>query len=87
VADQLALTLNATAPGTYRQRGTSPLQRLFRAHLPNLLGGYDVEFAARLGKYRLERIDPDCKSEYWRPFGSKVFHSVSFNGRGFAHEG
>ena len=87
MADQLALTLDATAPDTDRQRGTSSLQRLFRAHLPKLLGLYDAEFAARLGKYRLERINPDCKSEYWRPFGSKVFHSVSFNGRGFAHEG
>jgi hypothetical protein len=87
VADHLAPSLDATTPGTYRQRGTSSLQRLFRAHLPNLLGGYDVEFTARLGKYRLERIDPDGKSEYWRPFSSKVFHSVSFNGRGFAHQG
>jgi len=56
VADQLALTLDATAPDTDRQRGTSSLQRLFRAHLPKLLGRYDAEFAARLGKYRLERI-------------------------------
>jgi len=41
----------------------------------------------RAGTYRLERINPDCKSEYWRPFSCKVFHSVSLNGRGFAHEG
>jgi hypothetical protein len=56
VADQLALALDSTAPGIYRQRGTSSLQRLFRAHLPELIGRYDAEFAARLGKYRRERI-------------------------------
>ena len=56
VADQLALALDATAPGTYRPRGTSSLQRLFRAHLPELLGRYDAEFAARLGTHRQERI-------------------------------
>lgn len=31
MADQPALDLEATPPGTYRQRGTSALQRLFRA--------------------------------------------------------
>ena len=56
MADQLALALDSTAPGIYRQRGTSSLQRLFRAHLPELIGRYDAEFAARLGKYRRERI-------------------------------
>jgi hypothetical protein len=56
VADQLALALDATAPGTYRPRGTSSLQRLFRVHLPELLARYDPEFAARLGKYRQQRI-------------------------------
>ena len=45
-----------TAPGTYSPRGTSSLQRLFRVHLPELLGRYNAEFAARLGKYRQERI-------------------------------
>ena len=56
MADQLALALDATAPGTYRPRGTSSLQRLFRANLPELLELYDAEFAVRLGKYRQGRI-------------------------------
>ena len=56
VADQLALAMDATAPGTYRPRGTSSLQRLFRAHLSEILRRYDSEFAARLGKYRREHI-------------------------------
>jgi hypothetical protein len=55
VADQLALPLDATPPGTYRQRGTSSLQRLFKAHFPELVARYDAEFARRLGKYRLQR--------------------------------
>jgi hypothetical protein len=38
--------MDAAAPGTYRERGTSSLQRLFRAHLPELLGRYDAEFGA-----------------------------------------
>ena len=56
VADQLALPLDATPPGTYRQRGTSSLQRLFRTHFPELLARYEAEFASRLGKYRRGRI-------------------------------
>ena len=56
MADQLALALDAIAPGTYRPRGSSSLQRLFHAHLPELLERYDAEFAARLGKYRQGRI-------------------------------
>ena len=56
VADQLALPLDATLPGTYRLRGTSSLQRLFRAHFPELLARYESEFAKQLGKFRLERI-------------------------------
>ena len=56
VAVQLALPLDATPPGTYRQRGTSSLQRLFRAHFPELVARYDAEFATQLGKFRLERI-------------------------------
>jgi hypothetical protein len=97
VAGQLALPLDTTAPGTYRPRGTSSLQRLFRAHLPELLGRYDAEFASRLGTYPRERIaksverfldcgdyskgiarikctNPECTSEYFRPFSCKVFH-------------
>ena len=49
VADQMALSLDAT-PGTYRQRGTSSLQRLFRAHFPELVARYEAEFAKRLGR-------------------------------------
>ena len=56
MADQLALSLDATPPGTYRQRGTSSLQRLFRAHFAELTARYETEFAKRLGKFRLERI-------------------------------
>jgi hypothetical protein len=56
VAGQLALSLDATPPGTYRQRGTSSLQRLFRAHFPELVARYDAEFAKQLGRFRLERI-------------------------------
>ena len=56
VADQLALPLDATPPGSYRQRGASSLQRLFRAHFTELVTRYEDEFAKRLGKFRLERI-------------------------------
>jgi hypothetical protein len=56
VADQLVLSLDTTPPGTYRQRGISSLQRLFRAHLSELVARYETEFAKRLGKFRLERI-------------------------------
>ena len=56
MADQLALSLDATPPGTYRQRGVSSLQRLFRAHFAQLVARYEAEFAKRLGKFRLERI-------------------------------
>ncbi len=59
MADQLALPLDATPPGTYRQRGTSSLQQLFRAHFPEPLARYESEFAKQLGKFRLERI---CKA-------------------------
>ena len=34
VANQLGLSPDATPPGTHRQRGTSCLQLLLRAHLP-----------------------------------------------------
>ena len=56
MADQLALSLVATSPGIYRQRGVSSLQSLFRAHFPRLVARYEAEFAKRLGKFRLERI-------------------------------
>jgi hypothetical protein len=97
VADQLALSLDATPPGTYRQRGVSSLQRLFRAHFLELSARYEAEYAARLGKFPLPRItkavarfldcgdytkgiarikctNPECKSEFFRPFCCKVFH-------------
>ncbi|MGA2615417.1 MAG: transposase [Spirochaetia bacterium] len=32
------------------------MQRLFRAHFPQLVARYEAEFARRLGKFRLERI-------------------------------
>jgi hypothetical protein len=55
VADQLPLSLDATPPGTYRQQGTSSLQRLFRTHFPELTARFE-EFAKRLGRFRLDRI-------------------------------
>ena len=112
MAVQLALSLDATPPGTYRQRRTSSLQRLFRVHFPELVTRYESEFATQLGKFRLERIskavqrflacgdyplsgsgvssrrescrgiarikctNPDCGSEYFRPFSCSVFHSL-----------
>jgi hypothetical protein len=48
--------MDATAPGTYRPRGTSSLQRLLRANFPELLARHDPESAVRLGKYRQQRI-------------------------------
>jgi hypothetical protein len=52
----MALSLDASPPGTYRQRGTSSLQRLFRAHFRDLHARYEADFAKRLGRFRLERI-------------------------------
>ena len=52
----MALSLDASPPGIYRQRGTSSLQRLFRAHFPDLHAHYEADFAKRLGRFRLERI-------------------------------
>jgi len=98
VADALALEPQAAAaPGTYRQRGISSLQRLFRTHFPEFAARYDVDYARRLGRSRLQRItraverflecgdytqgvarirctNPDCRTEYFRPFSCKVFH-------------
>jgi Transposase zinc-binding domain len=56
VADALALELQAAPPGSYRQRGANPLQRLFRAHFAELVARYEADFAKRLGKFRLQRI-------------------------------
>ena len=56
VADQLALSLDATPRGIYRQRGVSSLQGLFKAHFSELVARYDAEFAKCLGTFRLERI-------------------------------
>ena len=56
MADQLGLSLDATPPGTYRQRGTSSLQRLFRTHFPELCARYESTYASRLGRLRLQRI-------------------------------
>ena len=61
VADQLELSLDTRPPGTFRQRGTSSLQRLFRAHFPELVA-------------RIKCTNPRCKAEYFRPFSCKVFH-------------
>jgi hypothetical protein len=52
----MALSLDASPPGIYRQRGTSSLQKLFRAHFPDLHARYEADFAKRLGRFRLERI-------------------------------
>ena len=56
MADAVALELQAAAPGTYRQRGVSSLQRLFRSHFPEFAARYDVDYARRLGRSRLQRI-------------------------------
>ena len=97
MADALALELQAAPPGTYRQRGASSLQRLFRTHFPEFAADYDAHYARRLGRFRLPRItraverflecgdytkgvarirctNPDCRTEYFRPFSCKVFH-------------
>ena len=56
MADQLALSRDATPPGAHRQRGVGSLQRFFRAHFSELVARYEAEFAKRLGRFRLERI-------------------------------
>jgi hypothetical protein len=56
VADALALELQAAPPGTYRQRGASSLQRLFRIHFPDFAAGYYAHYARRLSHCRLQRI-------------------------------
>ena len=56
MADQLALTLEATPPGTYRPQGTSSLQGLFRSHFEDISARYETDYARRLGRFRLERI-------------------------------
>jgi hypothetical protein len=56
VADALALELQAAPPGTYRQRGASSLQRLFRTHFPEFAALYQARYAGRLGHSRLQRI-------------------------------
>jgi hypothetical protein len=77
VAVQRALSLDATPPGTYRQRGTNSLQRLFRSHFPELVARYEPEFAKQLGKFRLERISKAAErflacGDY--PFSRSVLH-------------
>jgi len=54
-ADQ-PLLAHATPPCTYRQRGTSSLQRLFRTQFPELVARCEAEYVKRLGKFRLERM-------------------------------
>src|SRR4030042_582036 len=39
-----------------RQRGASSLQGLFRSHFPEFAARYDVDYARRLGRSRLQRI-------------------------------
>jgi hypothetical protein len=56
VADASALELETAAPGTYRQRGASSLQRLFRSHFPEFAALYHTQYARRLGHSRLQRI-------------------------------
>jgi hypothetical protein len=56
VADELALSLDATSPGTYRQRGVNSQHSPFRSHFPELCTRYKADFAMRLGNVRLERI-------------------------------
>jgi hypothetical protein len=56
VADAFALELQAVPSGTYRQRGASSLQRLFRIHFPEFATLYQAHYARRLGRSRLQRI-------------------------------
>ena len=56
MADHMALPLDSSPPGAYRQRVTNSLQRLFRAHFPDLNARYEADFAKRLGRFRLEHI-------------------------------
>ena len=56
VADSPALRLEATPPGTYRQRGTHSLQRLFRSHFAEFAARFQAYYARRLGHSRLQRI-------------------------------
>ncbi len=56
VAEQLALSLDATPPGTYRQRGTSSLQSLFRTHFGGFSARYEAHYARRVGRFRLDRL-------------------------------
>jgi hypothetical protein len=56
VADQSVLSLDATSPGTCRQRRVSSLQSLFRSHSPEICTRLEADFAKRLGKFRLQRI-------------------------------
>jgi hypothetical protein len=56
VADALALEPQAASPDTYRQRGASSLQRLFRSPFPEFAALYHTQYARRLGHSRLQRI-------------------------------
>lgn len=56
VAESPALRLEATPPGTYRQRGTHSLQRLFRSHFAEFAARFKADYARRLGHSRLQRI-------------------------------
>ena len=61
LADQLTLCLDATSPGIYRQRETSSLQRLFRTRFVEICARYQIDFATRLGRFRLNRISSVVK--------------------------
>ena len=76
VAVQLALSLDATPPGTYRQRGISSLQRLFRAHFAELVARYEAEFSKRLGKFRLGRITKAVERFKDQVFGEQSISSI-----------
>ena len=56
MADALALEPQAASPDTYRQRGASSLQRLFRSHFPEFAALYHTQYARELGHSRLQRI-------------------------------
>ena len=52
------------SPRHLRQRGTSSLQRLFRAHFPELVARHGAEFAKRLGRRAvsgLRRLHQGCR--------------------------
>jgi len=56
VGDRLRAARGRPRSAVVGDAALGSLQRLFRAHFPQLVARYEAEFARRLGKFRLERI-------------------------------